>query len=49
MTITFAKKLTKDQIEGLELPKDTTFVCFDSALDDTTKVNIMRNLMVKTI
>jgi len=49
MTITFAKKLTKDQIEGLELPKDTIFVCFDSALDDTTKVNIMRNLMVKVI
>lgn len=49
MNITFAKKLTKEQIDSLELPKDTTFVCLDSALDDTTKVNIARNLMVKTI
>lgn len=49
MTITFAKKLTKEQVEGLGLPKDTTFVCLDSALDDTTKVNIARNLTVKTI
>ncbi len=49
MTITFAHKLTRDQIEDLKLPKDTTFVCFDSALDDTTKVNLVRNLMVKTI
>lgn len=49
MTITFAKKLTKEQVDGLELEKDTTFVCFDNALDDTTKVNIARDLMVKTI
>lgn len=49
MAITFAKKLTMEQVDGLELPKDTTFVCLDSALDDTTKVNIARNLMVKTI
>lgn len=49
MTISFAVKLTMDQIDSLELPKDTTFVCLDSALDDTTKVNIARNLRVKTI
>ena len=49
MNITFANKLTKDQIDALELAKDTIFVCFDSALDDTTKVNIIRNLTVKTI
>lgn len=49
MIVTFTSKITKDQIEGLELPKDTIFVCFDSALDDTTKVNITRNLTVKTI
>lgn len=49
MNISFATKLTIDQINSLELPKDTTFVCLDSALDDTTKVNIMRNLTVKTI
>ncbi len=49
MAITFAKKLTKDQVESLGLQKDTTFVCLDSALDDTTKVNIVMGLMVKTI
>jgi len=49
MTITFTSKLTKEQIDGFGLAKDTTFVCFDSALDDTTKVNITRNLNVKTI
>lgn len=49
MTITFASKITKEQIDDISLPKDTTFVCFDSALDDTTKLNIMRNLIVKTI
>lgn len=49
MNISFAVKLTMEQIDSLELTKDTTFVCLDSALDDTTKVNIMRNLRVKTI
>lgn len=49
MTITFASKIMKEQIESISLSKDTTFVCFDSALDDTTKVNIMRNLTLKTI
>lgn len=49
MVVTFTQKLTKEQFESLELPKDYTFICFDSALDDTTKVNIMRNLTVKTI
>lgn len=49
MNISFATKLSMDQIDSLELPKDTTFVCLDSALNDTTKVNIMRNLRVKTI
>ena len=49
MNITFAHKLLKDHIEGLNLLKESTFVCFDSALDDTTKINISRNLVVKTI
>jgi len=51
MTITFAKKVTKEDIAktGIGETDNETFVCFDSALDDTIKVNIMRNLTVKTI
>jgi len=49
MVITFAKKITKEQVEKLGLSENDIFVCFDSALDDTTKVNIMRNLIVKVI
>jgi adenine-specific DNA-methyltransferase len=49
LVVTFAKQLTKDQIESLGLGEDDTFVCFDYALDDETKVNITRNLNVKVI
>ncbi|PIQ78689.1 MAG: site-specific DNA-methyltransferase [Parcubacteria group bacterium CG_4_9_14_0_2_um_filter_41_8] len=49
MFITFAAKLTQKQVESLALPKDTVFVCLDSALDDSTKVNIGRGLNVKVI
>lgn len=51
MTITFAKKVTKEAMTktGIGETDNEIFVCFDSALDDTTKVNIMRNLRVKTI
>ncbi|HET8575032.1 MAG TPA: site-specific DNA-methyltransferase [Candidatus Paceibacterota bacterium] len=47
--VTFAKTLTQDEVDALKLPKDTLFVCLDSALDDTTKVNLVRNLTVKVI
>lgn len=49
LIITFAKKVTKDQVDSLALTPPDTFVCLDSALDDTTKVNIMRNLTVRVI
>lgn len=49
MIVCFAKELTKDQIEKLDLGENDTFVCFDSALDDTTKVNVCRNLSVKVV
>lgn len=51
MTISFAKKVTKEALEktGIGETDNEMFVCFDSALDDTTKVNISRNLTVKTI
>lgn len=47
--ITFAKEISKDQVEKLGLSENDIFVCLDSALDDTAKVNIMRNLIVKVI
>jgi adenine-specific DNA-methyltransferase len=47
--ITFNKKITQEQVEKLGLKKDDTFVCLDSALDDSTKINLDRNLVVKII
>jgi adenine-specific DNA-methyltransferase len=47
--ITFAKKVFAKQVETLKLLESDTFVCFDSALDDTTKVNLGRNINVITI
>lgn len=49
LLVTFEKKITKDQVESLRLTEEDTFVCLDSALDDTTKINIGRNLNVKVI
>ena len=49
LIITFAKKLTMDQVEPLKLGENDTFVCLDSALDDTTKVNLGREVSLKTI
>jgi len=49
LLITFEKKITKEQVETLKLTEEDTFVCLDSALDDTTKINIGRNLNVKVI
>lgn len=49
LLVTFEKKITKDQVESLKLTEEDTFVCFDSALDDTTKINIGRNLNVRVI
>ncbi|MDP2837775.1 MAG: site-specific DNA-methyltransferase [Candidatus Moranbacteria bacterium] len=49
LVVIFADKVTKDQVENLKLSPSDTFVCFDSALDDTTKINIARNLVMKVI
>jgi len=49
MFVSFAKKLAKEQVESLKLAESDTFVCFDSALDDTTKVNLVRNFNLKVI
>lgn len=49
LVVTFVKKVSKEQVESLGLKSEDTFVCLDSALDDTTKVNISRNLKIKVI
>lgn len=49
MIVTFVKNITKEQVDKLNLDKEDIFVCLDSALDDTAKVNIVRNLIVKVI
>lgn len=47
--ITFNKIVTQKQVNSLDLSDQHIFVCFDSALDDTTKINVGRNLNVKVI
>jgi adenine-specific DNA-methyltransferase len=49
MVITLSPKLTCEQVDSLGLAKDDTFVCLDSALDDSFKVNLSKNLNVKVI
>lgn len=49
LAITFASQVSQRQIEFLKLTDADTFVCFDSALDDTTKVNLVRNFNIKVI
>lgn len=49
MFVSFAKKITQEQVENLGLQDNSTFVCLDSALDDTTKINLSRNINIKVI
>ena len=49
MFVTFAKKLTQEQAGSLGLVEKDIFVCLDSALDDTTKVNLVRNFNLRVI
>jgi len=49
LLVTFEKKVSKEQVELLKLSEEDTFVCLDSALDDSTKINIRRNLNVKIV
>ncbi len=49
MIITLASKLTREQVDGLGLVKDDTLVCLDSALDDSLKVNLIKNFNIKVI
>lgn len=49
LIVTFANKVSKENAEALKLSDNDIFVCFDNALDDTTKVNIGRSINIKTI
>lgn len=49
ITVTFGKKITREQVESLKLTPADIFVCFDSALDDSTKLNIARGMNVRVI
>ena len=49
LVVTFADKVAKEQVDSLALTENDLFVCLDSALDDSTKVNISRNLSAKVI
>lgn len=40
--VSFASKITQEQVDSLDLVEGDTFICLDSALDDTIKVNIVR-------
>lgn len=42
IVILFAEKVYSDGVEKLGLNENDLFICFDSALDDTTKTNILR-------
>lgn len=47
--ISFAESFSQDEVTELKLWDADTFVCFDSALDDTTKINLVRNFNIKVI
>ena len=49
MFITFADKITQEQAESLNLTENDIFVCFDSALDDSAKINLSRNFDLRVI
>jgi len=49
IVVSFAKQINKEQVDAFGLTEADIFVCLDSAMDDTTKVNIARNLNVKVI
>ena len=49
LVVIFSNKVTKEDVEELKLTSGDIFVCFDNALDDTTKVNIERNINLKVV
>ena len=49
MYVTFAPQVTTDQVQALGLTQQDVFVCFDNALNDTTKVNLERIISLRTM
>lgn len=47
--ISFAKKVKEEDVEKLKFGEDDMFVCFDNALDDTTKVNVGREVNLRVM
>ncbi len=47
--IDFSKKIDDKKIEKMKILKTDLFVCFDSALDDSQKINFGRNFGLKVI
>jgi len=49
LIVTLAEKVTREAFDALGLSAPDTFVCLDSALDDSTKLNLARSVNLKTI
>jgi len=51
MFITFADKITREGLanQGVGETDNEIFVCLDSALDDSLKVNLSKNFSLKVI
>lgn len=49
LVVTFASKVTTEQVGSLGLSPEDMFICLDAALDDSAKLNIMRGLRVKVV
>ncbi|MCX6715233.1 MAG: site-specific DNA-methyltransferase [Candidatus Uhrbacteria bacterium] len=47
--VSFVEKLLLADVEEISLNEHDLFVCFDYALDDTTKVNLVRMVNLKTM
>jgi hypothetical protein len=48
-TICLDGELADETIDALPLDKETTFVCLDTALDDSQKVNLAMGCLLKVI
>jgi adenine-specific DNA-methyltransferase len=49
LVATLAGKVSREAFDALGLSATDTFACLDSALDDTTKLNLARSVNLKTI
>ncbi|MBC7766712.1 site-specific DNA-methyltransferase [Arenimonas sp.] len=47
--VTFSDKVTKEKVLELKLSQDDVFVCLDSAMSDTEKVNVGKIINLKVI